>query len=144
MLNNVKVDISAHEEALEPLGSFLWEALAHLSMTYDFSYISSSNQDGHVCFQRIHRLQSIHERPIPAGILLKQISLKTAKKQLWTRWRSKSKTSAKNLLNCWLDEVSPAIMTPWGSLTLVTLLWWASHKHKFQVSLLSGGPKSES
>ena len=42
-MNNVKVDISPHEEALEPRRSFLWEALAHLSMTYDFSYISSSN-----------------------------------------------------------------------------------------------------
>ena len=108
MLNNVKVDISAHEEALEPLGSFLWEALAHLSMTYDFSYISSSNQDGHVCFQRIHRLQSIHERPIPAGILLKQISLKSAKTRFGQDGASVKNISEKPLL----DEVSPAIMTP--------------------------------
>ena len=83
MLNNVKVDISAHEEALEPLRSFLWEALAHLSMTYDFSYISSSNDYSMAAMcvfnGSIDYNQFMSSAESQREFFLKQISLKTAK-----------------------------------------------------------------
>ena len=83
MLNNVKVDISPHEEALEPRRSFLWEALAHLSMTYDFSYISSSNDYSMAAMcvfnGSIDYNQFMSSAESQREFFLKQISLKTAK-----------------------------------------------------------------